>query len=217
MNASAPMINKIFNTMKIHNEELIDHYSWIKQKDWKEVILNPNKLNAQVKKYFDEENLYKENQLKNINHVEKKLFEELKSKIKNEDNSVPKKDGNYFYGYKYNKNSEYPIYYRKNIKNNSEEVILDCEKKSKTHTYFNVASISHSHDHKHVAYNIDTNGSEYFSTFIEDIQKQELLSPVIKNTTGDIVWSLDNKYRKVFRTISINIISHMLMIVTMGY
>jgi oligopeptidase B len=194
MNASAPKINKILNTVKIHNEELIDNYSWIKQKDWKEVILNPSKLNAQVKKYLDEENLFKENQLKDINDLEKKLFEELKSKIKNEDNSVPKKDGNYFYGYKYNKNSEYPIYYRKNITNNSEEIILDCEKKSKTHTYFNVASISHSHDHKHVAYNIDTNGSEYFSIFIEDIQKKELLSPEIKNTTGDIVWSLDNKY-----------------------
>ena len=194
MNASVPKINKILSTVKIHNEELIDNYSWIKQKDWKEVILNPNKLNAQVKKYLDEENLFKENQLKDINDIEKKLFEELKSKIKNEDNSVPKKDGDYLYGYKYNKNSEYPIYYRKNTTNNSEEIILDCEKKSKTHTYFNVASISHSHDHKHVAYNIDTNGSEYFSIFIEDIQKQELLSPEIKNTTGDIVWSLDNNY-----------------------
>jgi len=194
MNASVPKINKILSTVKIHNEELIDNYSWIKQKDWKEVILNPNKLNAQVKKYLDEENLFKENQLKDINDIEKKLFEELKSKIKNEDNSVPKKDGNYLYGYKYNKNSEYPIYYRKNTTNNSEEIILDCEKKSKTHTYFNVASISHSHDHRHVAYNIDTNGSEYFSIFIEDIQKQELLSPEIKNTTGDIVWSLDNNY-----------------------
>jgi oligopeptidase B len=194
MNASVPKINKILSTVKIHNEELIDNYSWIKQKDWKEVILNPNKLNTQVKKYLDEENLFKENQLKDINDIEKKLFEELKSKIKNEDNSVPKKDGNYLYGYKYNKNSEYPIYYRKNTTNNSEEIILDCEKKSKTHTYFNVASISHSHDHKHVAYNIDTNGSEYFSIFIEYIQKQELLSPEIKNTTGDIVWSLDNNY-----------------------
>jgi len=194
MNTSVPKINKILSTVKIHNEELIDNYSWIKQKDWKEVILNPNKLNTQVKKYLDEENLFKENQLKDINDIEKKLFEELKSKIKNEDNSVPKKDGNYLYGYKYNKNSEYPIYYRKNTTNNSEEIILDCEKKSKTHTYFNVASISHSHDHRHVAYNIDTNGSEYFSIFIEDIQKQELLSPEIKNTTGDIVWSLDNNY-----------------------
>ena len=194
MNASVPKINKILSTVKIHNEELIDNYSWIKQKDWKEVILNPNKLNTQVKKYLDEENLFKENQLKDINDIEKKLFEELKSKIKNEDNSVPKKDGDYFYGYKYNKNSEYPIYYRKNIIKNSEEIILDCEKKSKTHAYFNVASISHSHNHKSVAYNIDTNGSEYFSIFVEDIDKKEILSPEIKNTTGDIIWSLDNNY-----------------------
>jgi oligopeptidase B len=194
MNASIPKINKILNTIKIHNEELIDNYSWIKQKDWKEVILNPNKLNAQVKKYLDEENFFKENQLKDIKDIEKKLFEELKSKIKNEDNSVPKKDGDYFYGYKYNKNSEYPIYYRKNIIKNSKEIILDCEKKSKTHTYFNVASISHSHNHTSVAYNIDTNGSEYFSIFVEDIDKKEILSPEIKNTTGDIIWSLDNNY-----------------------
>jgi oligopeptidase B len=194
MNASVPKINKILNTVKIHNEELIDNYSWIKQKDWKEVILNPSKLNAQVKKYLDEENLFKEDQLKDIKDVEKKLFEELKSKIKNEDNSVPKKDGDYFYGYKYNKNSEYPIYYRKNIIKNSEEIILDCEKKSKRHAYFNVASISHSHNHKSVAYNIDTNGSEYFSIFVEDVDKKEILSPEIKNTTGDIIWSLDNNY-----------------------
>jgi oligopeptidase B len=194
MNASIPKINKILNTVKIHNEELVDNYSWIKQKDWKEVILNPNKLNTQVKKYLDEEILFKEDQLKDIKDVEKKLFEELKSKIKNEDNSVPKKDGDYFYGYKYNKNSEYPIYYRKNIIKNSEEIILDCEKKSKRHAYFNVASISHSHNHKSVAYNIDTNGSEYFSIFVEDVNKKEILSPEIKNTTGDIIWSLDNNY-----------------------
>ena len=194
MNTSIPKINKILNTVKIHNEELIDNYSWIKQKNWKEVILDPNKLNTTVKKYLDEENLFKEEQLKDIKDIEKKLFEELKSKIKNEDNSVPKKDGDYFYAYKYNKNSEYPIYYRKNIKNNFEEIILDCEKKSKTHSYFNVSAISHSHNHKHVAYNIDTNGSEYFSIFIENIETKEILSPEIKNTTGDIIWSLDNNY-----------------------
>ena len=194
MNTSIPKINKILNVVKIHNEELIDNYSWIKQKNWKEVILDPNKLNTPVKKYLDEENLFKEERLKDIRDIEKKLFEELKSKIKNEDNSVPKKDGDYYYAYKYNKNSEYPIYYRKNIKNNFEEIILDCEKKSKTHSYFNVAAISHSHNHKHLAYNIDTNGSEYFSIFIENIETKEILSPEIKNTTGDIIWSLDNNY-----------------------
>jgi oligopeptidase B len=194
MNTLAPKLNKICKIIKIHNEELIDNYSWIKQKDWKEVILDPKKLNAEVKKYLDEENLFKENQLQDIKNIENKLFHELKSRIKNEDNSVPKRDGNYFYAYKYNKDSEYPIYYRKNITNNYEQIILDCEKKSKMHAYFNVGSLSHSHNHKYVAYNIDTNGSEYFSAYIEDIESKEILSSEIKNTTGNIIWSLDNNY-----------------------
>ena len=194
MNSLVPKLNKVSKIIKIHNEELIDNYSWIKQKNWKEVILDPKKLNTEVKKYLDEENLYKENQLEDIKNIENKLFQELKSKIKNEDNSVPKKDGSYFYAYKYNKDSEYPIYYRKSIKNNYEEIILDCEKKSKLHSYFNVGSISHSHDHKYIAYNIDTNGSEYFSIYIENIETKEILGSEIKNTTGNIIWSLDNNY-----------------------
>ncbi len=99
MNSLVPKLNKVSKIIKIHNEELIDNYSWIKQKNWKEVILDPKKLSAEVKKYLDEENLYKENQLEDIKNIENKLFQELKSKIKNEDNSVPKKDGSYFYAF----------------------------------------------------------------------------------------------------------------------
>ena len=77
MNTSVPKINKILNTIKIHNEELIDNYSWVKQKDWKEVILDPNKLDTQVKKYLEEENLFKKTQLQDIKDIEKKLFKEL--------------------------------------------------------------------------------------------------------------------------------------------
>ena len=74
MNTSIPKINKILNVVKIHNEELIDNYSWIKQKNWKEVILDPNKLNTPVKEYLDEENLFKEEQLKDIKEIEKKIL-----------------------------------------------------------------------------------------------------------------------------------------------
>jgi len=100
MNTSVPKINKILDTVKIHNEELIDNYSWIKQKNWKEVILDPKKLDSKIKNYLQNENKFKEDQLKDIKHLEQKLFEELKAKIKNEDNSVPKKDGKFIYFYK---------------------------------------------------------------------------------------------------------------------
>ena len=72
MNSLVPKLNKVSKIIKIHNEELIDNYSWIKQKNWKEVILDPKKLNTEVKKYLDEENLFKENQLQDITaHPEK--------------------------------------------------------------------------------------------------------------------------------------------------
>ncbi len=57
-----------------------------------------------------------------------------------------------------------------------------------------MGSISHSHDHRYIAYNIDTNGSEYFSIYIENIETKEILGSEIKNTTGNIIWSLDNNY-----------------------
>ena len=194
MPSSEPKIDKISHIIKIHNEELIDNYFWIKQNNWKEVILDPKKLDLKIKKYLENENKFKEDQLKDIEHLEQKLFKELKAKIKNKDNSVPKKDGKFVYFFKYNKNSEHPIYYRKNIESNLEEIILDCEKKSKEHSYFNVSSISHSHNHKYLAYNIDISGSEYFSLFIEDTETKKKLSSTINNTTGNIIWSLDNKY-----------------------
>ena len=72
MNNSFPKINKILNTIKIHNEELIDNYSWIKQKNWKEVILDPCKLDTQVKKYLEDENLFKQTQLQDIKDIDRK-------------------------------------------------------------------------------------------------------------------------------------------------
>ena len=54
-----PKIDKILHSLKIHNEELIDNYSWIKQKNWKEVILNPKKLDSKIKNYLENENKFK--------------------------------------------------------------------------------------------------------------------------------------------------------------
>lgn len=192
MNSSIPRLNKISHITKIHNDQLHDDFAWIKQNNWKEVILDPKKLDSKIEEYLIKENKFKEDQLKDVKNFEDKIFSELKSKIKNEDDSVPKKDGDFLYYYKYEKNAEYPVYLRKNIINNKEEIILNCVEKSKNYNYFNIGSLTHSHDHKKLAFNIDTNGSEYFSIFIEDINTKKNLSEPIPNTTGEIVWNIDN-------------------------
>ena len=63
MQNTEPKIDKILHKIKIHNQDLIDDYSWIKQKNWKEVILDPKKLDSKIKNYLESENKFKEDQL----------------------------------------------------------------------------------------------------------------------------------------------------------
>ena len=96
--------------------------------------------------------------MKNLDTFKKKLFEELKGRIKDKDSSVPVKDGQFSYYSKYVENSEYPQFLRLN-KENNEEIIFDANIKSKNFKFFNLGSVSHSHNHQYLAYNVDTNGS----------------------------------------------------------
>ena len=92
-----PKLRKETNSIKIHNEDLPDNYAWIKQKNWQEVLKNPKKLNDEVANYLTEENAFVKEQLKEKKQLETEIFQELKSRIKDKDSSVPLKDGAYYY------------------------------------------------------------------------------------------------------------------------
>ena len=186
-----PKLRKEKKVVNIHQDVLIDEYAWIKQKDWLSVLKDPSKLNKEVLKYINEENNYKSEKLKNLDTFKKKLFEELKSRIKDKDSSVPIKDGQFSYYNKYVENSEYPQFLRLN-KENNEEIIFDANIKSKNFKFFNLGSVSHSHNHQYLAYNVDTNGSEYYDLSIEEISTKKVITKTIENTTGEIVWHPNN-------------------------
>ena len=186
-----PKLRKEKKVVNIHQDVLIDEYAWIKQKDWQSVLKDPSKLNKEVLKYINEENNYKSEKLKNLDTFKKKLFEELKSRIKDKDSSVPIKDGQFSYYNKYVENSEYPQFLRLN-KENNEEIIFDANIKSKNFKFFNLGSVSHSHNHQYLAYNVDTNGSEYYDLSIEEISTKKVITKTIENTTGEIVWHPNN-------------------------
>ena len=186
-----PKLRKEKKVVNIHQDVLIDEYAWIKQKDWQSVLKDPSKLNKEVLKYINEENNYKSEKLKNLEAFKKKLFEELKGRIKDKDSSVPVKDGKFSYYSKYIENSEYPQFLRFNIENN-EEIIFDANIKSQNFKFFNLGSVSHSHNHQFLAYNVDTNGSEYYDLSIEEISTKKIITKKIENTTGEIVWHPNN-------------------------
>ena len=107
-----PKLRKEKKVINLHGEELIDDYAWIKQKDWQTVLKDPLKLNGEVLKYIEEENLYKSDQLKDLDKLKNKIFNELKGRIKDKDSSVHIKDGIFSYYSKYLENSEYPQFLR---------------------------------------------------------------------------------------------------------
>jgi len=187
-----PKLRKEKKVINLHDDELIDDYAWIKQKDWQSVLKDPLKLNEEVLKYIKEENDYKSDQLKNLTDLKNKIFNELKGRIKDKDSSVPIKDGAYSYYIKYLENSEYPQFLRIDG-NNEEEVIFDANLKSKDFKFFNLSSVSHSHDHKYLAYNVDTNGSEHYDLSVEEIETKKVITKKIENTNGEIIWHPNNK------------------------
>ena len=186
-----PKLRKEKKVINIHQDELIDEYAWIKQKDWQSVLKDPSKLNKEVLKYINEENNYKSEKLKNLDNFKEKIFNELKGRIKDKDSSVPVQDGQYSYYSKYISNSEYPQFLRIN-KNKNEEIIFDANIKSKNFKFFNLNSVSHSHNHQYLAYNVDTNGSEYYDLSIEEISTKKIITRKIENTTGEIIWHPNN-------------------------
>ena len=188
-----PKLRKEKKVINIHGEELVDDYAWIKQQDWQTVLKNPSKLNKEVLKYIEDENNYKSEQLKDLTDLKKKIFNELKGRIKDKDSSVPVKDGKFSYYSKYLEDAEYPQFLRINNLDNKEEIILDANQKSKDFKFFNLSSVSHSHDHKYLAYNVDTNGSEHYDLTIEEILTQKIITKKIENTTGEIIWHPNNK------------------------
>ena len=188
-----PKLRKEKKVINIHEDELYDDYAWIKQKDWQAVLKDPSKLNREVLKYIEDENKFKDSKLNHLKDLKQKIFDELKGRIKDKDSSVPLKDGKFSYYSKYTENSEYPQFLRICNETNNEEIILDANLKSKEFKFYNLSSVSHSDDHNYIAYNVDTNGSEYYDLSIEEIKTKKIITNTIKNTTGDIIWHPNNK------------------------
>ena len=94
-----PQLKKKLEIKSCHNIEWEDNYSWIHQKNILEVLKDKSKLNSEVKKYLEEENAYTDYHLKDTKSIQKKLFDEIKGRIKLDDESLPYKDHTYAVSY----------------------------------------------------------------------------------------------------------------------
>ena len=191
-----PYLKKKPEIKSCHNVEWQDNYSWIHQKNILQVLKDKKKLDPEVKKYLDEENTYAEYHLKDTKNVQKKLFDEIKGRIKLDDESLPYKDHTYEYWTKTTTTGNYSIKLRKKINSSEVEEIWngDDEKKKLKTEYFGVGDLEVSNNDKYLGYSLDIKGSEYYTIFIRDIATKKIVTEEVKETSGGITFSLDDKY-----------------------
>ncbi len=161
-----------------------------------DVLKDSSVLNPEVKKYLEENNNYTEGQLEDTKKIQKKLFNEIKGRIKLDDESLPFTDKKYIYWTKTTKETNYAIKLRKKIGTNKIEEYWSGEKeKKKLNTeYFGIGSLEVSNNDEMLAYSLDLKGSEYFTIYVRRISDNKIISEEIKETSGSITWSLDDKY-----------------------
>jgi len=191
-----PQLKKKSEIKTCHNVSWEDNYSWIHQSDILEVLKDSKKLNPEVKKYLEEENSYTDFHLSDTKNVQKKLFAEIKGRIKLDDESLHFKDFDYEYWTKTTSKGNYSIKLRKKIGSDHIEEIWngDEEKKKLNVEYFGIGDLEVSFNDKYLGYSLDTKGSEYYTIYIRDISTKKLITEKIEETSGGITFSLDDKF-----------------------
>ena len=191
-----PQLKKKPELKSCHNVTWEDDYSWIHQENILEVLKDSSKLLPEVKKYLEDENDYFSHQMSDTKEIQKVLFDEIKGRIKLDDESLPFKDVRYSYWTKTTTKGNYSIKLRKKIDSDEIEEIWngDLEKAKLKTEYFGLGDLEVSYNDKLLAYSLDLKGSEYYTIHIRDIKSREQVGEKIENTSGGITFSLDDKY-----------------------
>jgi oligopeptidase B len=179
----APLAKQIPKNLTIHDDVRVDEFYWLKDRENPEVI-----------DYLNNENNYYNAHTAHTKEFQTSLFEEMKSRIKEDDSSVPYKYNGYWYITKYEKGKDYPIYTRKKESlEAAEELLFDCNEMAKDHSYFRLVGLNINPNNDLVSYGIDTTGRRQYTLHIKDLKTNKIFKDEISNTTGGSTWANDNK------------------------
>ena len=180
----APTVAIKPHSMTLHGDTREDNYYW----------LNDPK-NPEVIQYLNAENAYTDAVMAPTKTLQEKLFNEMKGRVKEQDESVPVKDDHYFYYSKFVEGGEYPVYCRKkDSMEGAEEILLDGNAMGKGKTYFNIGGYEIADNEQIMAFGVDTVSRRNYTLKFKDLKTGKLLKDQIKNTEGgSYAWATDNK------------------------
>lgn len=189
--AKPPVAEKIPYTVF---DNRTDNYYWMRLSDAQKNDSTPDEQTLKVLDYLKKENEYAKTIMKGTVDFQKTLFDEITGRIKKDDESVPYLDNGYFYYSKFSGGREYPVYFRKKGSlEATEEVLLDVNKLAEGKNYCSASGLAVSRDNNILAYGTDFVSRRQYTLNFFDLQKGQSLPDKIENTTGQVVWSADNK------------------------
>jgi len=177
-----PTAKKVAKELTIHGDTRVDNYYWLNEREDPEVIA-----------YLEAENEYKDKMLEHTKDFQEKLFQEMKGRIKEEDQSVPYKDNGYFYLTRYEEGQEYPIYSRKKETLEApEEVMLNVNEMAEPYDFYNVSGLSVSPNNKLLAFGVDTLSRRIYTLKFKNLETGQILEDEIPGTQAGYAWANDN-------------------------
>jgi oligopeptidase B len=187
-NISIPVAEKKAKALVAHGDTRIDNYYWMNDFFKK----GPDSIKAV--EYLEAENNYYETMMAGTNGLQEKLYQEMKARIKEKDESVPVFKNGYFYYSRQVEGKDYYLYCRKKeTLDAKEEILLDVNAMAEGHNYYAATGFTISMDNKLLAYGVDLLSRRQYKIYIKNVETGETFADVIPDTEGDPVWANDNK------------------------
>ncbi|MHA6723315.1 S9 family peptidase [Sphingomonas sp. RS2018] len=186
MTLTPPVAARRPSTTTHHGIDLSDDWAWLRDAGY------PKVEDRAVLDYLEAENAYFDGVMAPLKPLTDTLFAEMRGRIKEDDATVPQKDGDWIYWSDFETGGEYRRWWRKPVAGGDDQLILDEPALAKGKDYFRLGGLSVSNDGRLMAYATDTDGSERFEVRVKDLTTGELLPDVIPGILSDIVWSGDD-------------------------
>tara|TARA_B100001167_G_scaffold166162_1_gene115051 strand:+ start:530 stop:2602 length:2073 start_codon:yes stop_codon:yes gene_type:complete len=184
---SPPTAEKRDYSYSHHGITISDPYHWLKDDSY------PTVDDANVLTHLKAENAWFEARMAPQQKLVDELYEEMKARVKEDESSVPQKDGDWLYWSEFEQGKEYRKYYRKPVAGGEPQLILDENVLAEGHEYFRLGAFSVSKNGRYLAYSADTNGSERFTARIKDLETGDLLPDEIPGTLTGLAWVMNDR------------------------
>ncbi len=190
---SPPMIETRPETRTVHGVALHDDYAWLRAKNWREVLRDPEALPKEIRVVIAAENDFARAVLAPEARVRKALAKEMRARVKEDDAEVPLPDGAWLYYSRHAQDGQHPIFCRAKQGGGAEEILLDGDAESRGKSFFDLGEVRHSPDHARLAWSADAAGSELHAIHVRDLASGKDLAAAIEDTDGSLVWMADSR------------------------